>query len=893
MELEGFNEVISSSWNKKCNNPGNNAFSIMKDKRKILKCDIKNWRKDRLHDRNPVEITKDIAEVDIQISIFGGNDDLYQKRRSLLLELQSFDQRRNSDLKQKDKINWSVEGDGNSKFFHACINKRRRSGSINGIKHNGQWITVPPEIKNYDISNMVSDFYHCAFIPPGCNSSFITLIPKVQNPVLISDYHPISLIGLQYKIIAKLLATRLANVIDSVVSSEQTAFIKDKIDFAKAYDSLSWEFLFSILTAMGFGLKWRSWIQACLSSAKSSVLVNGSPSEEFPIRRGLRQGDPMAPFLYIIAMEDDVMVVGEWSNKSMITISNALSHGVGVTNSEVENLARKTGCKAESLPFKYLGIPIGCSSTRIATWEPIISKFKKKLSTWKANLLSVGGRSTLITSGGNSSKCKIAWVKWGAILASKEDGGLGFGSLEAMNQALLYRWRWRALLNNGSLWARVLAAIHGENCFGNLTAKHKGVWSGIVDSARSLHDILSFASGIISRKVGNGSCTKFWNDIWCGDSPLAARFPRLYALQLDKNCSISDCWDYMGCKWNWRRDIRSGCEQDQLNQLLGLLPSVLDIDGMDTWTWNLNGKTEFSIAQIRQCLDHYRLPISNTKKTKWNTWVPRKVNVFMWRMRRDCIPTNINLFTKGIDVSTFRCFHCQNGVETINHIFNRCKFADEVRHMLNSWMKVDIPKLPPEATLLWWKGRNNTRYNNNISNSVDTFNSIVAVSFLWNFSKLIDYKLDVIFEMKLLLLDTLKEIKSSYGDGGCLQSVYRKINDVFSLKEIFVKEGEDVDIYLNNIWSREGVGKDNELVFKEENHGATFDINKFNNMSQEYEIEVNLDSNEADVEIEREYEIEKQNNETEVDDENNVENQFIQDSGGNYLNQRAILKQND
>ena len=116
-----------------------------------------------------------------------------------------------------------------------------------------------------DICRGISEFCMSGKIPRGCNASFITLIPKVQNPLLVKDYRPISLIGAQYKIIAKLLAGRLATVIGNLVSEEQTAFVKGrqildgplilgetvnwymkkkkklmifKIDFEKAYDSV-------------------------------------------------------------------------------------------------------------------------------------------------------------------------------------------------------------------------------------------------------------------------------------------------------------------------------------------------------------------------------------------------------------------------------------------------------------------------------------------------------------------------------------------------------------------------------------------------------------------------------------------------------------------------------
>jgi hypothetical protein len=160
----------------------------------------------------------------------------------------------------------------------------------------------------------MTDFFINHNIPRGCNISFISLIPKVDNPSLITDYRTISLINVQYKIIAKVFANRLARVIDGLVGPEQSAFISNrqildgplvlnevvdwikkkkkkimlfKVDFAKAFDTVAWNYLLKCLEFMGFGNKWISMIKACLESASSSILVNGSPSKEFMIERGL------------------------------------------------------------------------------------------------------------------------------------------------------------------------------------------------------------------------------------------------------------------------------------------------------------------------------------------------------------------------------------------------------------------------------------------------------------------------------------------------------------------------------------------------------------------------------------------------------------------------------
>ncbi|GKB28026.1 RNA-directed DNA polymerase, eukaryota, reverse transcriptase zinc-binding domain protein [Tanacetum coccineum] len=155
-------------------------------------------------------------------------------------------------------------------------------------------------------------------MPTGANSSFITLIPKVTNPIHVNEYWPISLIGIRYKIIAKVLANKLSKVINNIVSPEQTTCIASrqildgplilsevidwykkrkkkmllfKIDFEKAFDSVSWRYLDFMLCNLGFGITWRTWIKACLGSSHTSILVNGSPTSEFNVRRGLRQED--------------------------------------------------------------------------------------------------------------------------------------------------------------------------------------------------------------------------------------------------------------------------------------------------------------------------------------------------------------------------------------------------------------------------------------------------------------------------------------------------------------------------------------------------------------------------------------------------------------------------
>ncbi|KAL4280566.1 hypothetical protein GQ457_03G000290 [Hibiscus cannabinus] len=207
----------------------------------------------------------------------------------------------------------------------SCSNKAPGPDGFNMLFFKRFW----PFLKG-SIMKFFSDFFLGNRWENGINHSFITLIPKKSNPDSLEDFRPISLVGGIYKILSKVLASRLRLCANSIISKNQFAFIPGrqimdcsfianecideirrrgakgivfKIDFKRAYDTVDWNFLIRVMKEMNFGDKWCNWIFKCISTASISILVNGVPTDSFEIARGLRQGCSLSPMLFNIVGE--------------------------------------------------------------------------------------------------------------------------------------------------------------------------------------------------------------------------------------------------------------------------------------------------------------------------------------------------------------------------------------------------------------------------------------------------------------------------------------------------------------------------------------------------------------------------------------------------------------
>lgn len=134
----------------------------------------------------------------------------------------------------------------------------------------------------------------------------------------------------------------------------------------------------------------------------------------------------------------------------------------------------------------------------------------------------------------------ISWVKWESVMCNKESGGLGIESLKAKNLGLIGKWRWRFHEENNALWRKVVIALHGvdggfDSCYGS--GLLRGIWATILSSSNAIDKTGVPYSKSFCHKVGNGTNIRLWEDVWSAHGRcLKDVYPRLYTLELNKNC---------------------------------------------------------------------------------------------------------------------------------------------------------------------------------------------------------------------------------------------------------------------------------------------------------------------------------------------------------------------
>nr|GEX60032.1 RNA-directed DNA polymerase, eukaryota, reverse transcriptase zinc-binding domain protein [Tanacetum cinerariifolium] len=559
LSRDGFDDIVKSTWDSmETGNGGNKISSHVKLRN--LKNDIKKWQVDvRKIDKSHKSANLfEIHAIEKKIDDGSASISDHEKRIKLLQDIDKLENLEALDLIQKAHIKWDIEGDENSKFFHGIINSKKRTQTIACISHDGVWITEPPLIKDVFLNYYKDKFQ--------AHDSQVIFTPISNSPILC--HHDRDFLE------SHISLDEVKNAVWECGSNKAPgpdgfsfAFIKKYWDLMKM-DIFEFVNSFFASSSMPQGANYsfftlipkisnplsikdflpRSWIRACLHSSRASILINGSPTSEFSIKRGLRQADPLSPFLFILVMEglncamsnavnsglirgiklgssgivlsylfyaDDVIITTDWNPHDTdniirvlyvfhlasglkINIHKSNIFGIGVTNDEISSMASRTGCAAGCFPFTYLGLPIGANMNLTSTVLGSLGIYY--LFIFKAPETILNSMESLRSRffwGGSQDSRNMVWVKWSQVLSFFKKGGLQIGSLKAFNRALLQKWCWRLLSSPNNMWVNII-------------------------------------------KVGCGTRVRFWNDIWIGDSPLHTRYNRLYRLDQDKDCLIID-----------------------------------------------------------------------------------------------------------------------------------------------------------------------------------------------------------------------------------------------------------------------------------------------------------------------------------------------------------------
>ncbi|KAL2905125.1 LINE-1 retrotransposable element ORF2 protein [Bienertia sinuspersici] len=560
------------------------------------------------------------------------------------------------------------------------------------------------DIVGKEVYKAVSSFFTSGKILKELNTTFLSLIPKVKCPRDVSEFRPIACCNTVYKCITKILCSRLKNILPDLIAENQGAFVHGrfivhnimvcqdlvrrygrkntgpscmiKLDLRKAYDTVEWDFVREMLLGLNFPIQFTDWVMECISTPMFSLVLNGTPHGFFKSKRGLRQGDPLSPLIFVLCMEylsrtmrrmaedkqfkfhlrckamalshlcfaDDLILCCKGETYSIQKILKSFHHfskvsgliannsktevySCGMKEEEINNIIEESGFKKGSLPFKYLGVPICSKRINVSQCEKLIEQMTARIRIWSSKHLSFAGRSQLI----NSILLTIHqyWAQVFVLPASV------LRSIEQLCTAFLWSGVWYSTAPGYISWENVCK----EKKVGGLGFRDIQKWN-IATMARHVW--------AVANKQDN---------LWV---------KWIHSVYIKEG----DWWGYEPPKdgsWYWKKV----CEIKRILFNAGLKDTLLSM-------------RKFSVKAIYQQL------ITNQDKVSWasNIWsrynVP-KHSFCLWLAVQQRLPTTDRLSKWGAQMQT-TCGLCGTGQESSEHLFFQCPFSMEVWEELKAWL---------------------------------------------------------------------------------------------------------------------------------------------------------------------------------------------------------------
>ncbi|GJQ89910.1 RNA-directed DNA polymerase, eukaryota, reverse transcriptase zinc-binding domain protein [Tanacetum coccineum] len=614
-----FLSIVEKDW--KLNMEGFKMFKVVKAM-KVLKKSMNrlNWKNGNLFEK-VIQMRDKLKEWQAKLDRDPSNAEIKKKEAQILLEYKEALIDENSLLKQKAKITWLREGDKNSAFFHKVMKGRKHLSRVERKEGNTQPMMEIEEmfinrlseeeaiamiqqswsIVGKDISEAIKEFFLTRKLLKEVNATLISLIPKMATPNKVSHFRPIACCNVLYKCISKIITNRIKSGLDKVVSMNQSTFIPGrsiqdnilltqellkgykrkngpqrcalKIDLQKAYDTVSWAFLEEILRQFGFHDQMVGWIMTRVSSSAFSICVNGQVHGYFKGARGLRQGDPISPYLFTLVMEvlnlimiknieaegnfkyhagckelkithlcfaDDLMVLCHGDSQSISIVKNSLNEFSNYSGL-LPNLKKSTvffGSIKENLkndllkispfsigvlPMKYLGVRLLAKCLGVNDCKGLIEK-----TYWASVYLipktvvkeidKVMKNFLWDNRGNNSGRAKIAWKNIWKIVVQSE--------------TLWVKWVNRVKLKGRNVW--------------DIETDDSDSWGW-----RKLMELREKIRPHVFHNIGNGKSTSIWYDRWNQCGPLSNIINRrdIYDARLKTTDCVADMIEERRWKW--------------------------------------------------------------------------------------------------------------------------------------------------------------------------------------------------------------------------------------------------------------------------------------------------------------------------------------------------------
>ncbi|GKU94200.1 hypothetical protein SLEP1_g7726 [Rubroshorea leprosula] len=757
-------------------------------KLKLLKGFLKGWNKEVFGNMEAQyeQAVKKIEQVDMQNEIADLEDAEIVKRQEGFSEMWDVLRKKELIWKQKSRSKWVCEGDANTRFFHRVTKGRRAQNNIAGLMCEGAWIEDPDLVKNEiseekkdwlersfsakeieevlrscdgskapgpdgynfnflkfawqsikeDFINFFSEFHRNGKLVRGLNASFIALIPKKLNAGGLKDYRPISLLGCVYKLLAKVLANRLKSVIAEIVSETQSAFVggRQLVDSVLVLNEVVDEIKRKKQPAFVF--------KADFEKAYDCV---DCPTKEFEMGKGLRQGDPLSPFLFLMIAEglqglvkravneemlhgieigkkglsvsllqfaDDTIIMGRADAENIrmvkdiliwfelmsglrINFSKSSVFGYNVSEKWLKGAASMLHCRVGRAPFLYLGLPVDGRFGSKKLWELVVNKFRAKLAIWKAATLSFGGRLILLKS--VLSALPIFYMSLYLLPNSVLEELIrtqrnflwgGTGSIKKISWV-----RWEDVCRDKAKGGLGVPDLQRKNWamigkwWYRLGDEVESLWKRVVREKyygdREEVDITSIECLRVS---------KLWRDIIrIGGLPLKLRNMLVEGFKWKKEGKVAEMGTWEEGRWCWRVEWRRGTigrEKDEEELLEKVLEGVNLKEGAgDVWKWvhGMDGKYVVKLAYDFLASSERVLEDQMCKLIGCRL-VPSKVAFFGWQLCLDRLPTKNNLQKRGILLQEgVLCEWCNGKVEEVNHLFCVCDNAWLAWTQVLSW----------------------------------------------------------------------------------------------------------------------------------------------------------------------------------------------------------------